>query len=76
MAKINDIIGKLSGRHGRKNVKRAIDLISERKANAERRREKKIRCELDDLIGNFEPRELTEEERQWLDAPAVGKEEL
>jgi hypothetical protein len=76
MAKINEIISKLSGRHGRKNVKRAIDLIAEHKANAERRRETKSRCELDDLIGNLEPRELTEEDRQWLDGPTVGKEEL
>jgi len=32
---------------------------------------------LTDLIKQCEPgRELTEEDRQWLDAPPVGKEEL
>jgi hypothetical protein len=73
---MNDIIGKMSGRHGKKNVKRAADLIAEHKANAERRRDRKPHYDLDDLIANIEQRELTEEDRQWLDAPPVGKEKL
>jgi hypothetical protein len=76
MAKMNDIIGKLSGRHGRKNMKRAADLIAEHKTNAERRKEQKNRYELNDLIANLEPREFNEEDRQWLDTPPVGKEKL
>lgn len=75
MANVNDIIRKLSPRCRRKIAKRAADLIAEHKENADRRRDQN-RCELDELIGNLEQRELTEEDRQWLDAPAIGKEEL
>ena len=76
MTNVKDIMKKLSPRRRGKVMKRAAELIAEHKANANRKRNEKNRYHLSDLIGETERREPTEEDRQWLDAPPVGKEKL
>ena len=83
MRDMKDIIRKLSPARRRKVRGRAVELIAEHKARTERAQAEKTmvrgqsKYKLADLIEQVDPdRGLTEEDRQWLDAPAVGKEEL
>jgi hypothetical protein len=75
---VDDIIRKLSPARRRKVRARAAELIAEEKARAECAQLGKAegRYKLADLIEQINPApRLTEEDRQWLDAPAIGKEQ-
>ena len=75
---VDDIIRKLSLARRRKVRARAAELIAEEKARTQCARSGKAerRYELPDLIEQINPgHRLTEEDRQWLDAPAIGKEQ-
>jgi hypothetical protein len=81
MKRLKEIVRTLSPTRGKKIRVRAADLIAERKTNAERAQAEKtgarsrVTYKLADLIEQIKPdHRLTEEDRQWLDAPAVGKE--
>jgi hypothetical protein len=83
MKSVYDIIKKFSLQRQSKVRVRAAEIIVEHKARAERSQAEKARArdqtryKLADLIEQVDPdRKLTEEDRQWLDAPPVGKEEL
>jgi hypothetical protein len=77
---VNDIIKKLNPVRRRKVQKRAAELIAEHKTQAELTRAKKAaswrpKYKLADLIAQVDPdHQLTEEDRQWLNAPDAGKE--
>ena len=77
MKNVDDIIRKLNPARREKVRKRAAHLIAEKKARTERAQAEKAkgRYKLVDLIEQINPdRQLTEEDREWLDVPAVGKE--
>jgi hypothetical protein len=83
MKSLKEIVRKLRPARRLKIRVRAADLIAEHKANAERTQAEKtgarsrVIYKLTDLIEEMKPdHRLTEEDRQWLDAPAIGKEKL
>ena len=72
MVKMYEIIKRLT----RRNKRRRPEAVSGESINVGGSQAQNKPYELEDLVRERGMRDLSDEDRQWLDAPPVGKEEI